>query len=77
MKNKKENLKNIEKDELQKRLAILQENARVIRFKAEGSKSKNVKEFATLRKQIARILTEINSDAKSESRPESVGIKKK
>jgi len=31
-----------------------------LRFKAQGSKSKNVKEFATLRKQIARILTEIN-----------------
>jgi len=48
-------------EELSKQLAILRENARVIRFKAEGSKSKNVKESATLRKQIARILTEINN----------------
>ena len=77
MKQNKENLKGMTKAELEKELAILQENARVIRFKAEGSKSKNVKESATLRKQIARILTEINFDAKSKSRPESVGIKKK
>ncbi len=47
-------------DELKKQLAILQENARVIRFKAEGSKSKNVKEQSLLRKGIARLLTEIN-----------------
>jgi len=60
MKKDKEKLKDTSESELQKKLAILQENARVIRFKAEGSKSKNVKESATLRKQIARILTEIN-----------------
>ena len=60
MKTKKESLKDMKKEELQKQLAILQENARVIRFKAEGSKSKNVKELATLRKDIARVLTEIN-----------------
>jgi len=60
-KNKKENLKGMKKDELVKKLAQLREDARVIRFKAKGSKSKNVKEVATLRKQIARILTEINS----------------
>ena len=60
MKNKKENLKGIKKDELFKKLAILQEEARVIRFKAEGSKSKNVKELVALRKNMAQILTEIN-----------------
>ena len=51
-------------DELKKKLAILQENARVIRFKAEGSKSKNVKELSTLRKEIARVLTEINQKSR-------------
>lgn len=61
MKNKKDNLKEMKKDELHKKLAILQENARVIRFKVEGSKSKNVKELSILRKDIARILTKINS----------------
>ncbi len=63
-KNNKENLKNMKMDELKKELAVLRENARIIRFKAEGAKSKNVKESATLRKQIARILTEINRKQK-------------
>ncbi len=61
MKNKKNNLKDKTESELKKELALLQENARVIRFKAEGSKSKNVKELATLRKQIARVMTQLNS----------------
>ncbi|OGI68218.1 hypothetical protein A2738_02000 [Candidatus Nomurabacteria bacterium RIFCSPHIGHO2_01_FULL_42_15] len=61
MKTKKENLKDMKGDELNKKLAILQENARVIRFKAEGAKSKNVKESVTLRKQIARVLTELRA----------------
>ena len=60
MKNKKDNLKGMTKSELSKKLAVLQEEARGIRFKAEGSKSKNVKELSTLRKDIARILTELN-----------------
>ena len=61
MKNKKENFKNASNDELNKKLAILRENVRVIRFKAEGSKSKNVKEISVLKKDIARILTELNN----------------
>jgi len=61
MKNKKENFKEMEKDDLKKKLSSLHEEIRVIRFKAEGSKSKNVKEASILKKQIARILTEINS----------------
>jgi len=60
MAKKKENLRDIKEDELAKKLAILQENARVIRFKSEGSKSKNVKELSNFKKEIARILTEIN-----------------
>jgi len=64
MKKNKENLKGMKKDELEKKLAILQESARVIRFKAEGSKSKNVKELGSLRKDIARVLTEINNKKK-------------
>jgi ribosomal protein L29 len=59
-KNTKENFKEMKKDELVKKLALLREEVRVIKFKAEGSKSKNVKESATLKKQIARVLTEIN-----------------
>ena len=60
MAKKEENLKVMKIDELKKKLLDLEENMRILRFKAQGSKSKNVKEFATLRKQIARILTEIN-----------------
>jgi len=60
MKNNKENLKEMKKGELEKKLASLREEVRVIRFKTEGSKSKNVKELANLKKQIAKVLTEIN-----------------
>lgn len=60
MAKKKENLKEMKKDELTKKLTLLQENLRVLHFKAEGSKSKNVKENQALKKQIARVLTEIN-----------------
>ncbi|MFA5936434.1 MAG: 50S ribosomal protein L29 [Candidatus Paceibacterota bacterium] len=56
----KENLKGMNKDELKKKLIDLEEEIRVLRFKAQGSRSKNVKESVTLRKQIARVLTEIN-----------------
>lgn len=57
---KKENLKEMTKSELEKKLVLLQEEVRVIRFKAEGSKSKNVKEISMLKKQIAKVFTEIN-----------------
>ena len=61
MKNKKENLKGMKRDELLKQLTVLREELRSIHFKAEGAKSKNVKESATLKKRIARILTELSS----------------
>lgn len=59
-KNLRENLKGMKGEELKKELSLLQENLRVLYFKAEGSKSKNVKESTNLKKQIARVLTEIN-----------------
>jgi len=52
--------KGMKEEELRKKLADLEESLRVIRFKGQGSKSKNVKEVATIKKQIARVLTEIN-----------------
>lgn len=64
MKDKKENLKGIKTDELKKKLIDLEEKIRVLRFKAEGSKSKNTKETVTLKKQVARVLTEMNSSRK-------------
>ncbi|MFA6324633.1 MAG: 50S ribosomal protein L29 [Candidatus Paceibacterota bacterium] len=60
MSKKTENLKEIGKDQLKIKLVELQEKIRVNRFKAEGSKPKNVKEMASFKKQVARILTEIN-----------------
>jgi len=60
-KTEKENLKGMKPAELSKKLAGLQEEMRVIRFKAEGSKSKNVKELAALKKNIARVLTQMNT----------------
>jgi len=60
MAKKKENLRDIKEGELVKKLTVLRENVRVSKFKAEGSKSKNVKELSNFKKEIARILTEIN-----------------
>ncbi len=56
----KQNLKTTKIEDLKKDLSSLEEQARLIRFKREGSKSKNVKEYSSLKKQIARILTEMN-----------------
>ena len=60
MAKKNDKLKGMTKTELEKEVFSLQEKIRDIRFKAEGSKSKNVKESLSLRKQIARVLTAIN-----------------
>lgn len=60
-KDKKENLTGMGKEELAKKLEVLRETARTIRFKAEGAKSKNVKEAAHTKKSIARILTVLNA----------------
>ena len=49
------------KEELEKKLVSLRESVRIIKFKTKGAKSKNVKELATFKKEIARILTEINT----------------
>lgn len=60
-KNIKNSFKEMNKEDLKKELVSLKESLRTIHFKAEGSKSKNVKEAATLKKQIARVLTELNA----------------
>ncbi|HEU0085592.1 MAG TPA: 50S ribosomal protein L29 [Candidatus Paceibacterota bacterium] len=66
MKDKKNSLKEVKVEDLRKKLHELEEKGRVIKFKAEGSKSKNVKEGMTLRKEIARIMTELNSPLRKE-----------
>ena len=58
---KKENYKGMSDGELEKKLKAFEDSIRVIRWKAEGSKSKNVKEVASLKKDIARISTEISA----------------
>ncbi len=60
MAKKKEQFKGMKKEEIQKEVLALREKIRLIRFKAEGSKSKNIKEDLALRKQVARALTIIN-----------------
>lgn len=65
MTKKKENLKGIDVAELKKNLTGLREDLRVMRFKVQGGKSKNVKEAMSTRKQIARLLTEINKNIKN------------
>jgi ribosomal protein L29 len=62
----KESLKAMKEPELRKKLLALEESLRVIRFKAEGAKSKNVKEAATLKKQIAQVLTMLNQFQKKD-----------
>jgi len=61
MANKKENLKEMKTADLNKKLGTLREEERSMRFKAEGARSKNVKALKNLKKDIARILTEMNS----------------
>lgn len=72
-KNLRDNLKGMKEDDLKKNLALLEESVRVIRFKREGAKSKNVKELGSLRKQIARVLTEINRQSPPTGRQGRVG----
>lgn len=60
-KNAKENIKDLKPGELEKKMALLQEEIRMIKFKSEGSRSKNVKELSNLKKQVARILTQLKS----------------
>ena len=60
MAKKKDNFKGMKVEDLKKELATLAEQVRSNRFKAEGAKSKNVKESAMLKKQIARIMTQLN-----------------
>lgn len=61
MKKKQNNLKDVKLEDLNKKLKELEEKIRLIKFKAEGAKSKNVKEGQMLRREVARVLTEINA----------------
>lgn len=56
------------KKDLLKTLTEKRDALQAFRFGVSGGKAKNVKEGATLRKDIARILTEINAQAKAEQK---------
>ncbi len=56
----KGDFKNKTEKELQKRLADKRNKLREFRFQIAKGKIKNVKEASLLRKDVARILTEIN-----------------
>lgn len=47
--------------DLQKEIAEKRESLRTFRFGEAGSRSRNVREGRTLKKDIARLLTELNS----------------
>ena len=48
-------------DDLQKTIADKREALRTFRFGGAGSRTRNVREGRNLRKEIARVLTEIRS----------------
>jgi ribosomal protein L29 len=57
---KKDTLTNHSVDDLNKLVLSKREELRVLRFSVAGSKNRNVKQAKTLRKEIARALTELN-----------------
>lgn len=62
MKKNNEQFKGMKKDELEKKLISLREEVRTMNFKSQGARSKNVKEAGALKKQIARVMTEMNKN---------------
>jgi ribosomal protein L29 len=58
---KKQSLKNHTQEDLAKLLEEKREELRRLRFSVAGSKNANVKQARTLRREIARVLTEQNA----------------
>ncbi len=58
---KKNSLKNHNQDDLLKIVADKREELRGLRFSASGSKNRNVKLARTLRKDVARAMTELTA----------------
>jgi len=61
MAKKKTNFKDHSSEDIAKFVADKREELRRLRFSAAGSKNKNVKQASTLRKEIARALTETSA----------------
>jgi ribosomal protein L29 len=60
---KKQDLTKHTKEELIKLAHDKREELRVLRFGVAGSKNRNVKQARTLRKSLARVLTQVNKTA--------------
>ncbi len=60
---KKTSLINHTHEELNKIVADKREELRALQFNASGSKNRNVKLARTLRKEVARALTQLNAKA--------------
>ncbi len=58
---KKNSLKDHSVTDLNKLVANKREELRALRFSVAGSKNRNVKQGRTLRKEVARALTELNA----------------
>lgn len=58
---KKESLKNHSVEDLNRMVSDKRDALRTLRFSVAGSKNRNVKEARTLRKDIARGLTELTA----------------
>ena len=54
-------IKNRSIEDLQKEVADKRESLRVFRFGGAGSRSRNVKEGRTIKKEIARLMTELTA----------------
>ena len=65
---KKLDLTTYSNEDLHKLAAAKREELRALRFSVAGSKNRNVKLAATLRKQIARALTQLNRSTKLASK---------
>lgn len=61
MATKKTSLTNHSSEDLAKLVVDKRETLRTLRFSATGSKNRNVKQARTLRKEIARALTEASA----------------
>ncbi len=68
---KKHSLKNHSNEDLVKLVASKREELRALRFSASGSKNRNVKLSRTLRKDVARALTETTQRQRSNLKTEA------
>lgn len=65
MSKQSEKLNEMSEKDLNKKLISLREKIQDLRFKAEGSKNKDVKVLSNTKKEIARVLTVLNKKNKT------------